>query len=212
MKCFARWHEDKSGLCFRDQTILQYGDSWELLVNIVLLNPGSAKPLDNIPQDEFLKSKNLPFFIDCDNYTNYYRFNVDQLMGYLIQFYSSKYSGGVIKMYNLFNLKNPKSDDAIKQYNKHQSKRRMHTKADDILFCEKDVVIATGKNAFKNQRLKKELKKYISLANKNRLFALNPISEDTYAIIASKPEKDGLIQSYHPSFTFKYGNTTLLNE
>jgi len=35
MQCFARWNEDEqSGLCFRDQTMLQFGDSWDLLASL----------------------------------------------------------------------------------------------------------------------------------------------------------------------------------
>lgn len=49
MKCFARWEpESGSGVCFRDQTILQFGNSWKLLASFVLLNPGSALPLDEV--------------------------------------------------------------------------------------------------------------------------------------------------------------------
>lgn len=55
-KCFAKWKEDqKIGLCFRDQTILQFGDSWELLASFVLLNPGSALPIERKPYDEYLE-------------------------------------------------------------------------------------------------------------------------------------------------------------
>lgn len=43
IKCYARWRVE-ADLEFRDQTILQFGESWQLLATIVLLNPGSAEP------------------------------------------------------------------------------------------------------------------------------------------------------------------------
>ena len=43
MICYARWCEEK-GNQFRDETILQFGDGWQLVANIILLNPGSAMP------------------------------------------------------------------------------------------------------------------------------------------------------------------------
>ncbi len=57
MQCFARWEkDDKAGVFFRDQTILQFGDSWNLLANIILLNPGSALPLSEESKTDFLFS------------------------------------------------------------------------------------------------------------------------------------------------------------
>jgi hypothetical protein len=65
MRCFARWKkDDDSEVFFRDQTILQFGDEWDLRANFVLLNPGSALPLNDIDQTEFLKSNKLPFFVE----------------------------------------------------------------------------------------------------------------------------------------------------
>ena len=61
MKCYARWTKDKD-VFFRDQTILQFGDSWDIVANLILLNPGSAVPKSYETMDEMLASKNLPFF------------------------------------------------------------------------------------------------------------------------------------------------------
>lgn len=41
MKVYAEYFEEK-GSTFRTNTILQFGDSWNLIGNIVLANPGSA--------------------------------------------------------------------------------------------------------------------------------------------------------------------------
>ena len=43
MKIYAEFIED-DGLLFRTKTLLQFGDSWDLIGSIVMKNPGSAKP------------------------------------------------------------------------------------------------------------------------------------------------------------------------
>ena len=75
MRCFARWEEDKtSGICFRDQTILQFGENWDLLANFILLNPGSAIPLNSEDKTQYLRSKALPFFVEPDAGENFFQF------------------------------------------------------------------------------------------------------------------------------------------
>ena len=206
MKCFARWRETKEGLCFRDQTILQFGDSWDLIANFILLNPGSAVPIDRIPQNEYLKSKRLPFYIDENG--EYYRFTIDRLMNDLLKLYSTKFGGGVIKIYNLFNLKNQNSGNAIEQYKQYKLHPFIHTKKSEIKYGNAPVVIATGSNIHMDRGLKEELKKYIALANQAQLYALVRHRDKTFAIKKVQPDDTGIIESYHPSYTFKYGNTT----
>jgi len=74
----------------------------------VLLNPGSALPLNDIDKSDFLKSKNLPFFVKPTDQEKYLEFSIDPLMNSLFKLFSSKFSGGTIKLYNLFNLKKSK--------------------------------------------------------------------------------------------------------
>jgi len=207
MKCFARWQENNSGLCFRDQTILQFGDSWNLIANFILLNPGSALPLDEIAQNEYLESKRLPFYVS-EKGTNYYSFSIDRLMNDLLKLYSSKYSGGVLKIYNLFNLKNQDSGTAIEQYKKNKSSKMIYTDECDIKYCGVQVIIATGGNAYSDKDLESELKKYISLAESDQLYSLTKVKDRLFSITKALPSDKGLIESYHPSYTFKYGNRT----
>ena len=208
-KCFARWKELDSYLSFRDQTILQFGDSWNLLANIVLLNPGSAMPVkEKGIQNKYLEDKNLSFYVSGDG--EYYEFNLDPLMKNLIKLYSSKYDGGVIKIYNLFNLKNQKSNKAIDEYKQYHEIELIHTKKEEIKYNDKPVIIATGDNVFSHEKLINELKKYISLAKEEQLFSLQKFQDKSYKIERAKLNEDLLIESYHPSFTFMYGNTTTI--
>lgn len=209
MQCFARWREEhETGVCFRDQTILQFGDGWDLLASFVLLNPGSALP-GNATFDGFLESKNLPYNVkntDC----HYYQFSIDRLMGDLFELYAGKHSGGVLKLYNLFNLKNQDSGKAIEQFKINRDHADILTNPDDIYFGDAPVVIATGDGAFADEALTTELKKYIGLANHGQLYSVSKIENKSFAITKAQPDKDGIVSSYHPSYTFKYGNTTKL--
>jgi len=212
MQCFARWFKDEeSGLCFRDQTILQFGNSWDLLASFILLNPGSALPKDMEQQDELLGSKSLPYFISPKD-GHYYNFTIDRLMRDVIQLYKQSHAGGVIKIYNLFNLKNQHSGQAVKQFKSHSDHDRMLTIQEDVCYGRKPVIIATGRNAFADAALTTELKKHISLASADQLYALSKIAEHQFAINKAEVNDIGLIKSYHLSYTFKYGNQTVLME
>ena len=102
MRCFARWTEDESAnICFRDRTILQFGNNWDLLANFILLNPGSAVPLNNEDKTEYLASKALPFFIKPDAREKYLEFSIDRLMNDLIKLFSSSCSGGGLYTYTI---------------------------------------------------------------------------------------------------------------
>ena len=52
MKVYAEFIEE-NGILFRTKTLLQYGDSWDLIGSIVMKNPGSAKP--GVPLNEEAK-------------------------------------------------------------------------------------------------------------------------------------------------------------
>ena len=210
MQCFARWKEDKnSGASFRDQTIIQFGDSWDLLASFVLLNPGSALPKDREPQNAFLESLNLSFYVNRED-RSYCRFSVDRLMNDLINLYSTKFSGGVLKLYNLFNFKNQDSANAIEWFKANRHHADMFTPSEDVRFSGGPVIIACGRNAFADEVLTKELKKYIALAEPGQLHSVSRVDSNLFSIVRALPDKNGIIESYHPSYTFKYGNSTIL--
>jgi hypothetical protein len=209
MKCFARWEQESlSGACFRDQTILQFGDSWELLASFVLLNPGSALPLDTSDQSEYLRSKSLPFFVEPSVGEAYLEFSIDRLMGDVIKLFACKYSGGTIRLLNLFNLKNQDSNEAVEQLLLNQSHAKMFSKDHEIVFFDAPVIIASGDNANNHLKLKPELIRHISLAKAENLYRLAVVNNKQFSIVQAAPDSKGLIYSYHPSYTFKYGNTT----
>ena len=129
----------------------------------------------------------------------------------LHKLYKEKYpEGGVLKLYNLFNLKNQDSNEAIKQIPLYKNYPEMFTSKEEILFGNAPVVIASGRNASRNEDLIRELKKYISLANADQLYSISKEGYQRYAVIKAEPSMNTIAKCYHPSFTFKYGNTTRL--
>lgn len=209
MKCYARWTKDNNNnLFYRDQTILQFGSSWDLIANVISLNPGSAIPKNYIDMSCLLLSKELPYFIQANENENYYEFGLDPFMCNILKCFSKKYGGGVIKIYNLFNLKNPISKKAIEEYYENKKSKFVHTNSNDIKFDNKKVIIATGDGGLLDGLID-ELKKYIMYSKKENLYSIQKIKEKEFGILKDEVNEEGLIYSYHPSYTFNYGNKTI---
>lgn len=212
MKCFARWEkDDNSDVFFRDQTILQFGQSWDFIASLILLNPGSAQPLNAESKTEFLRSKNLPFFVEPKGNEKYVEFSIDRLMNDVIKLFSSHYDGGTIRLYNLFNLKNQNSGEAVSQFKENMKHPKMFAIDSEIKFCDMPVIVASGGNAH-NPDLKNQLIRHIEMAANEKLFVLDKQGPNKFGFKKAKPNKEGFIDSYHPSYTFKYGNSTNIGE
>lgn len=213
MRCYARWKNDsKENIFYRDQTILQFGDSWELVANLVLLNPGSATPLNEIDQSGLLRSKFLPFFVEPESGERYVEFSIDRLMRDVLGLFSKHFDGGTIRLFNLFNLKNQYSAQVIQQSQEHDHHKKMFSPNSEIRYCDAPVIIASGRNVKSNPRLAAELIRHISLASPSQLYALKNIGHHLFSIQREVPDENGFINSYHPSYTFKYGNKTEIGE
>ena len=204
-RCFARWYSDSDGNIYRDGTLLQFGNSWELLGSVILLNPGSAKPLDEKPCNKFL-CMHLEGF---DDKRDYYACSVDPLMRALIEIFTQRFpDGGVIQIYNLFNLKNPKYGSAIEALKKIDKSPYLFTPIDEVDFKDRPVIVATGSGRYVDERLKEQLRRYIAKAPQDSLYVIVKRDKNQFIIKKTKPNKDGLIENYHPSYTCFYGNVT----
>lgn len=115
MKVFARYYteEDKT---YRLSTILQFGDSWDLIGSVVLLNPGSAEPKSRLDDDTLEK---LSQHIGEQAVSKeWFEFSSDQTMKNIEKVFSGEKFGnkkelnGTIQLFNLFNTRNPHSVDA----------------------------------------------------------------------------------------------------
>jgi hypothetical protein len=212
MQCFARWEkDDKAGVFFRDQTFLQFGDSWGFLASFILLNPGSALPLSEESKTEFLRSKNLPFFVEPESGEKYVEFSIDRLMHGVLKLFSTNFGGGTIRLHNLFNLKNQYSGEAVAQFKENMKHPKMFSSSSEIKYCNAPVIIATGHNA-KDRELRKQLVKHIQLAPVENLFALCKKEAKQFSFQRVIADSSGFVESYHPSYTFKSGNLTSIGE
>ncbi|WP_437920034.1 hypothetical protein [Sphingobacterium sp. LRF_L2] len=125
MKVYAEFKKDE-GLLFRTKTLLQYGDSWDLIGSIVMKNPGSAKPGSQLSEDA--KNDISAFYeknIDFDHWTST---DADATMKDILPIFNGNYVNkkidlnGVIQIYNLLNVCDPSVDSAYKKTNQSNSK------------------------------------------------------------------------------------------
>lgn len=143
----------------------------------------------------------------------YVEFAIDPLMRNIFKLFSSAHEGGAIKLYNLFNLKNQHSNEAIDQLLINQSHPKMFTSDNDIKYCNAPVVIASGKNAESNPILKKQMVRHINHAKAENLYKVAQTFKNKFSIIKTSPDNTGFVEgSAHPSYTFNYGNSTSLGD
>lgn len=124
MKVYAEYFEE-NGLKYRRSTLLQFGNSWNLIGSAVLANPGSAEPIKEIAKDE---QEQLNLFYANNrkeqkfNPKNWFIFNDDPTMQRVEKIFNGWYIdqdntlelNGVIQLFNTFNIKNQDLDEAIK--------------------------------------------------------------------------------------------------
>lgn len=204
MKCYARWREfPEHKICIRDQTILQFGNSWDLRASFVLFNPGSAAPKTASTKNEFLTSLNLPYLIGGGTY---HEFSLDPLMRNMIKAAASIFDGGAIQIYNLFNIKNSDAQQALENLVSEKLDTGIYTPMAEVNFLEAPVVIACGRMAAGTPDLEHQLTRYVEQAKMHQLHGLLRVGPKQFAVRSIEPNM--AVQTYHPSYTFHYGNKT----
>ncbi len=123
MKAYAEYFVEK-GIAYRRNTILQFGESWDLIGNVVLANPGSAVPLSEISTESFNRVTNFYRSFRSSNelnFDNWFEFSVDPTMLFIKKIFGGDYVerrrelNGVIQLFNTFNIKNQNLQEAVKQ-------------------------------------------------------------------------------------------------
>jgi hypothetical protein len=123
MKVYAEYFEE-GGLPYRRNTLLQFGNSWELIGSVVLANPGSAEPIAVVP-DELLGLVSI-FFEKSHKGEHiqpeyWHEFSPDPTMGFVEKIFNGWYLGknielnGVVQLFNTFNIKNKNLQEAVNQ-------------------------------------------------------------------------------------------------
>ncbi len=123
MKVFAEYFED-NGILYRKSTLLQFGESWNLIGSAVLANPGSAEPVSQLNVDatvlikDFYKNYRQG---DIFKQTNWHEFSPDSTMRFVEKIFNGWYVNeavnlnGVIQLFNTFNIKNQNLEEAVSQ-------------------------------------------------------------------------------------------------
>ncbi len=124
MKVYAQYFE-LEGISYRLNTILQFGDSWELLGNVVLANPGSAEPIKEIDDSKIQQLQNFYKNFENRNFDtiNWYEFSDDATMQRIEKIFNGWYINpdeiiklnGVIQLFNTFNVKNQNLTESIEK-------------------------------------------------------------------------------------------------
>ncbi|MBO5824912.1 MAG: hypothetical protein J6Q93_08170, partial [Prevotella sp.] len=93
MKVYAHFRE-KDGVMYRWRTLLQFGNSWQVIGSVVMKNPGSAYPLTpNQPvSDMFI----LPELQAIDDSEPWYEFKPDITMSCITRLFGVQ--SGVIQI------------------------------------------------------------------------------------------------------------------
>lgn len=111
MKVYAHFRE-KDGVMYRWRTLLQFGNSWQVVGSVVMKNPGSAYPLTpNQPvSDMFI----LPELQAIDDSELWYEFKPDITMSCITRLFEAQ--AGVIQIFNLFNIREADLAQALHLY------------------------------------------------------------------------------------------------
>ena len=97
---------------FRWRTLLQFGDSWQVVGSVVMKNPGSAYPLtpNQCVSDMFI----LPELQAIDDSEQWYEFKPDITMSCITRLFGVQ--SGVIQIFNLFNIREADLSQALHLY------------------------------------------------------------------------------------------------
>ena len=147
MKVYAEFIQENN-ISYRRKTLLQFGESINLIGSAVLMNPGSAKP----------KSKNINIDIIKnfykENHNNkielkdsWYSFSNDSTMNFLEKIFNGWYVdkyfklNGIIQLFNCFYYRDQNLQNARRQF----SQNSKYLFKESIFFKDKPVYFGWGK-------------------------------------------------------------------
>lgn len=120
MKVFTHYTKitDKEG--FRWRTLLQFGESWDIIGSVVMKNPGSAAASCAVTDPETLQV--LQGFDENTNKETWFEFTPDQTMYCIRDLFREYYSAnthkdlnGIIQIFNLFYIREPNLECALQK-------------------------------------------------------------------------------------------------
>ncbi len=121
MKVFAEYFVE-GGVIYRRNTLLQFGDCWDLIGSAVLANPGSAEPTSLVSEDllasisKFHQRYKSGEGVKSDHW---HEFSPDSTMRFVEKIFNGWYLdknidlSGVVQLFNTFNVKNQNLPEAV---------------------------------------------------------------------------------------------------
>lgn len=145
-KVFARFYTDTTtGITYRLNTILQFGNSWKIIGSAILLNPGSATSSE-LPCEEDLSQLNIL----TGEKDGWKIVNSDPTIRSWLPkvfngYFANKYRelNGVILLFNLFNIKEANSSKAQEIF-MHANSEYLYTSKSDIDLINKSPIVFIG--------------------------------------------------------------------
>lgn len=135
MKVYAHYHSyiEPIKVSYRWRTLLQFGNSWQVVGTVFMKNPGSAKPLNcAIPHD-------VQEHLNCiDASMPWWNFSADSTMRCIESLFHQYYGYmgqslyGVVQVFNLMNLRDPNLYEALRKSQSISYKYLMTTDSDII--------------------------------------------------------------------------------
>ena len=130
MKVYAHFlKSEKDSFQYRWRTLLQFGNSWNIIGSIVMKNPGSASRKNIVSEEKTLCQ--LSRFGESKH--SWYVFSVDNTMTLIEKLFTIKNDGkpleGVIQIFNLFNIRNADLDQALKD--RERAKESIYSTIED---------------------------------------------------------------------------------
>lgn len=195
MNVYARYFTE-NGLNFRLDTVLQFGDKWDVIGAAVLINPGSARPISEAEDEMAVRLSSI-----TGHSGNWYQFSPDSTMRQLAKIFSGWYDGdetplnGCILLFNLFNLRDKNLIEALDLQKSCDSEHLFTTEADI-------------------KRLSKVERIYLGWGNSGK-YQLHQYAEPIFEAVITKCsylEPDFSKNTfYHPSYvnrSYKHNQTT----
>lgn len=104
---YAHFYNDETNqIQYRWRTLLQFGNSWDIIGTVYMKNPGSSAPIDCITDKE-----NLCYLNGIDDTNNWFLFSVDPTMRLIASMmqeymdYNHRSLEGIVQIFNLFNVR-----------------------------------------------------------------------------------------------------------
>lgn len=122
MNVYAHFYQDEiNDIQYRWRTLLQFGNSWDVIGTVYMKNPGSSKPIryqKDLSEDIMV---HLKAFDDYNGMVEWAQFTVDNtmsLVGMMMNeyfVYNKKSLNGVVQIFNLFNVRDADLGKAMRK-------------------------------------------------------------------------------------------------